>query len=263
VRLGLIGDTHGYMPALDAVLAACRGAGCDLIVHCGDFLSTPFTPDPPEETIALLQAEGIRAIIGNGEAYLRDWGTPRYETDLALRHERSDPIGPWIEQVAAGQAELRPSDLAWLRTLPDELVLDCARPGDVYVCHGMPGNPFSGIWPGHLTSTFDHHITPARRDAALSQTGPAQADLILCGHSHLPLVQPTLLPNGRMALAIRGLGVIENTQTRTWLVGYVILTHRGQSLPIGYANWEITLATVPFAPRDPTWTDEQPPRRSG
>jgi hypothetical protein len=261
VRLGLIGDTHGYVPALEAVLAACRSAGCDRIVHCGDFLSAPFSPDPPEETIALLGAEGVRAIIGNNEAYLRDWSTPRYEADLALRRERSDPIGPWLAQIPDGQAELTPSDLAWLGTLPDELVLDCARSGDVYVCHGMPGNPFSGIWPGHLTSTFDRHITPAMRDAALSQTGPAEADLILCGHAHLPLVLPTLLPNGRMALAIRGHGVIGDAQIGTWLVGYVILTHRGRDLPVGYANWEIIFANVPFAPRDPTWTWEQPTRR--
>jgi hypothetical protein len=250
------------MPALEAVLAACRDAGCDLIVHCGDFLSTPFTPDPPEETIALLRAEGLQAIIGNGEAYLRDWGMPRYETDLALRRERSDPIGPWIELIADGQAELTPSDLAWLRTLPDELVLDCARPGDVYVCHGMPGNPFSAIWPGHLTSTFDRHITPAIRDAALSQSGPAQADLILCGHVHLPLVLPTILPNGRMVLAIRGQGVTGDAQSTTWLTGCVILTHRSQNSPTGYVNWEIAFVNVPFVPRDPSWTWKQPPRRS-
>jgi predicted phosphodiesterase len=261
VRIGLIGDTHGYLPALEAVLVVCRLAGCDQIVHCGDFLSTPFTPDPPEETIALLRAERVLAIVGNGEAYLRDWGTPRYEADLALRRERADSPDFWLPFVPAGQAQLRAEDLAWLRELPDELTLDCARPGDVYVCHGMPGNPFSSIWPAHLTSTFDAHITPAKRDTALSRPGLATADLILCGHAHAPFLQPTQLPNGRMVLVVRGNGVFGD-QGDQWWVGYVILTHLGTSLSIGYANWEVTFATVPFVPRDPTWSWNQPPRRA-
>src|SRR5438552_17079952 len=129
MRLALIGDTHGDVPALEAVMAACRRAAPDLVVHCGDFLSTPFTPDPPEETVSFLRAEGIRAIIGNGEAYLRDWGTPRYEVAMAQRRERADSPDYFLHLVPAGQAELRAEDLAWLRSLPDELMLNCTRPG--------------------------------------------------------------------------------------------------------------------------------------
>ncbi|HLZ09542.1 MAG TPA: metallophosphoesterase [Chloroflexota bacterium] len=261
MRIALIGDTHGYLPALEAAVAACRALAPDLIVHCGDFLSTPFTPDPPEETIALLKAEGISAIVGNGEAYLRDWGTPRYGADLVQRRARADSPDYFLPYVPAGQAQLRADDLAWLRALPDELVLDGARPGDVYVCHGMPGNPFSGIWPSHLTSTFDRHITVEIRDAALSRRGPAEADLILHGHAHSPFVQPTELPNGRTALAVRGTGIRVDDSLQKWWVGYVVLTHRGTSHSLGFAEWDILLGAVPWTPRDPSWTWEQPPRR--
>ena len=58
MRIGLISDTHGSIPALQAALAACRTAAPDMIVHAGDFLSSPFSPDPPGETIALLGNEG-------------------------------------------------------------------------------------------------------------------------------------------------------------------------------------------------------------
>ena len=77
MRIGLIGDTHGWVPALEGAIAACPAEGVDVVVHCGDFISTPFSPDPPGETIALLRAEGVRCVYGNGEAYLMDWGTPR------------------------------------------------------------------------------------------------------------------------------------------------------------------------------------------
>jgi hypothetical protein len=154
VRIGLIGDTHGYVPALEDVLAACRAAACDRIVHCGDFLSTPFSPDPPAETMALLRAEDVAVVVGNGEVYLRDWGTSRWEETLAQRRQRPDPPDYFLPYVAAGQADLRSEDLAWLRAVPEDLALSGGRPNDVYVCHGMPGNVFASIWDTHVFASI-------------------------------------------------------------------------------------------------------------
>lgn len=41
--------------------------GPDLLVHAGDILECPFSPDPPGETIALLRSERVQAIPGNQE----------------------------------------------------------------------------------------------------------------------------------------------------------------------------------------------------
>lgn len=128
MRIGLIGDTHGSVPALEAALAGCRAALADVVVHCGDFLSTPFSPDPPGETIALLRRAGVRVVLGNGEVYLRDWGTPRWDQTLALRRRRPDSPDHFLPSVPAGQAELGADDLAWLRAQPEGLALDAARP---------------------------------------------------------------------------------------------------------------------------------------
>jgi predicted phosphodiesterase len=246
-RLALIGDTHGYVPALEAVLAACRAAAPDLIIHCGDFLSTPYSPDPPEESIALIRAGDVRAICGNGEAYLRDWGTPRWDQTLAQRLARPDSPNHFLPSVPDGQAALSAGDLAWLRTVPDELTFDAARIGDVYVCHGMPGNPFTTIWA--QDPRYDAHITAEAGNAALSMPGPAGADLILCGHVHVPLVQHAALPNGRSALVIRA-GGVDRDPSGTWHTGCALLTHRGSPLQ-GYSAWEITIQPVPFTPRHP------------
>jgi predicted phosphodiesterase len=247
MRLALIGDTHGHLPALEAALAACRAASPDLIIHCGDFIHTPFSPDPPGDTIALLRSTGVRAICGNGEAYLRDWGTERWEATLAQRRARADSPDYFLADVPEGHARLSAEDLGWLRILPDELVLDCARSGDVYVCHGMPGNPFSTLWEQH--PVYDGHITAEMRKAALSRPGPAGADLILCGHVHEPLVQRTALPNGRIALVVRGGGVNRlPDDPEVWHTGCAILTHPGGALR-GYPSWEIAIRPIPFAPR--------------
>jgi predicted phosphodiesterase len=247
MRLALIGDTHGHVTALEAALAACRAAAPDLVIHCGDFISTPFTPDPPGDTMALLRAAGVRALCGNGEVYVRDWGTERWEATLAQRRARADSPDHFLPDVPAGQARLKASDLNWLRGLPDELVLDCARPGDVYVCHGMPGNPFSTLWDQH--PVYDGHITEAMRDEALSMPGPAGADLILCGHVHAPLIRRTLLPNGRTALVVRSGGVECGPEVSTagWHTGCAILTHLGSPL-CGHSSWEITIRPLAFVP---------------
>lgn len=260
MRIGLVGDTHGYVPALEAALAACRAAACDHIIHCGDFLSTPFSPDPPGETIALLRAAGVSVVVGNGEAYLRDWGTPRWEQTLALRRQRPDSPDHFLPYVAAGQAELSQDDLAWLRAAPDELVVSGGRLGDVYVCHGMPGNVFATIWDTGPEYTPD--FTQELITEALSRPGVAGADLILCGHTHLPLVQRTALPNGRTALVVRGAGYRRPADpTAAWWTDYVLLTHVG-SASEGYAAWEINRRLVSFHPRDPSWTWDQPSRPS-
>jgi Calcineurin-like phosphoesterase superfamily domain len=252
MRIGLIGDTHGWVPALESALAACRAAGADVLVHCGDFLSTPFSSDPPGETIALLRRAGVRCVYGNGELYLRDWGTARWEATLAARLARSDPPRPGVfELVPAGQAELSADDLAWLRAVPEELVLDGARPGDVYVCHGMPGNVFNTLWP--RSPVYDGNVTDATRLAALARPAVAGADLILCGHAIAPYVQPEVLPNGRRALVVRASGWPRQDDgiPRT---SVALLTSSA-------AGWEVVLRPVTYAPRDATWRWDQRSRR--
>ena len=253
MRIGLIGDTHGWVPALEGAIAACRAAAVDVVVHCGDFLSTPFSPDPPGETIALLRAEGVLCVHGNGERYLMDWGTPRWEETVALRRARSDqPPDYFLHLVAAGQAELAAGDLAWLRAVPDELVLDAAHPGDVYVCHAMLGNAFMGFWP--RSPIYDANVTDAMRAAALVRPEVANADLILCGHAPGPYVQVEDLPERRQTLVVRASGWPRQPDGRP-RASVAILTARP-------AGWEVRLEPVVYTPRDPTWRWDQPSRRS-
>lgn len=249
MRLGLIGDTHGYVPALEAAIAGCRDAGVDLLIHCGDFLSAPFSPDPPDETIALLQAENVTAITGNGEIYFSHWNTPNWDATLAQRLRRPDSPASFLPDIPKGQAAISDTNLAWLRALPDELVLDCARAGDVYVCHAMPGDPFSTIWDTDPKYTPTFALGEVER--ILSQPQVANADLILCGHVPFPLIQRTPLSNGRTALVIRGVGWIPGTvDGKGWMVDYWILEHVGP-VGLGFKAWMFNRQLRPFRPRNP------------
>jgi hypothetical protein len=251
MRIGLLGDTHGYVPALEAAIQGCRDAGVDRIIHCGDFLSTPFSPDPPDETIALLRAENVSTITGNGEIYFSHWNTPMWDATLAQRMRRPDSPAHFLPLVAEGQAAFSAHGLAWLRSLPDELVLDCGRRGDVYVCHAMPGDPFSAIWDTdpQYTPAFE----PGEIERVLARPAVAEADLILCGHVPFPLVQRTALPNGRSALVVRGVGWMRGAADGSdWMVDFWVLENIGP-VSLGYKAWTLQRHLRPFRPRNPAW----------
>ena len=133
-----------------------------------------------------------------------------------------------------------------------ELSLDGARQGDVYVCHGMPGNPFATIWDTDPAFTPD--FTAEEIDSALSRKGVASADLILCGHTPGPTLLRIALPNDQAALVVRSSGHLPGEGPGPWHQGICVLTHRGGPLA-GFARWSIEFEWTPFEPLDPHWTE--------
>jgi hypothetical protein len=162
---------------------------------------------------------------------------------LAIRRARRDPIRPGIlEQTPAGQAALTAEELAWLRAVPDELVLDAVRPGDVYVCHGLPGNPFESLWPATWPAEPIYgSVSDEVRRAALEHPPLAAADLVLCGHSVAPFVQPEWLPNGRRVIVVRASGW-PRQDDRLPRTSAAILTPSA-------SGWRITIEPVLYTPR--------------
>ncbi len=230
MRIGLVSDCEGNVAALEAALGALKTHAPDVLVHAGDVLNCPFSPDPPAETIALLRAEGVRTIAGNHDRYLVDWGTPRWPHTLWMRLRRSDPAGAWLDDVPLGQAQIAPADLAWLRGLPEELLLA----DGVYVCHGMPGNPWNSIWP--RDSHYDGNVSDRDREASLRMLADRDIDLVLCGHVPEPWEYHDRLPDGRELRVVRA-GA--RGQGR---VGYAVLTG-------GRDGWDVEWGDAAFKPR--------------
>jgi putative phosphoesterase len=69
MKIALISDTHGNLPALEAVLEDIRVQGADQIVFLGD--AATLGPHP-RETLDLLRALGCVCISGNHDAALLD-----------------------------------------------------------------------------------------------------------------------------------------------------------------------------------------------
>jgi predicted phosphodiesterase len=242
MRIALIGDSHGHLPALEAVVAAARAAAPDLIVHCGDLVTIPFSPDPPGQSFDLLRAEGIPTIYGNHDLMMRAWGTPEWERAIALRLVRGYAPGPWVRHVAAGQAALGEADLAWLRALPEDMVL----PERVYLTHSLPGNPFLSLDGG---DEREQGVDALEREAAFARPGAAEAELILCGHAH----SPKMFQRPRQLVVRTGAAVGPNVPTGTSerRADYAVLTHAP-------AGWRVSFETTAWRPRDPTWHWRRP-----
>ena len=89
--------------------------------------------------------------------------------------------------MAGGQALFAPADLAWLRSLPDEFLLT----EGVWVCHGMPGNPWNSIWP--RSPIYDANVSDADRDASRRMLANVDATPQTLTRSHLRAMHADLL----------------------------------------------------------------------
>lgn len=254
MRIGLISDFEGCAASLEVGLQVCRDEGADLIVHAGDILEVPLSRDPPAETIDRLRDSGAFAIPGNHDRWLLDYGTPRWPTTAWMRLRRRDPlfreedlpgrIAFWEERLIAGQAAIRAHDRAWLADLPEERTLDLGAAGRVYICHGMPGNPFNSIWP--TASPWNDNVGSDDIRAAEMLVRLADPGIILCGHAPDPIQCETRGAHGRAIPVVRAGGRI--VVGSRWLAGVAILTAQ----PGAAEPWRIEHGWHEYTPRDPT-----------
>lgn len=165
MRIAVVSDIHGNLPALDAVLADIGAMGVDAIVNLGDILSGPLWP---RETAQRLMAMDLPTIAGNHERQvLRQ---PIEQQSLTDAHTSR----------ALGEAER-----AWLASLPAAL-----RPfAGVRCCHGTPASDLHYLMET-VTADFGHGGSCGLRAATLEEIaermGPSEDAVLLCGHSHVP-----------------------------------------------------------------------------
>lgn len=157
-RLAAISDIHCNLAALEAVLEDIGKRGCDLIVNLGDILSGPLQP---AETADRLMALGLPTIRGNHERQLLEQAPERMGASDAY-----------------ARACLTDKQMDWLRALPTRLRLD---PG-VHLCHGTPRSDLE-----YFLEDIDATGTGvAASDLVHERAGDIDAEVILCGHTHMP-----------------------------------------------------------------------------
>ncbi|MCS7178631.1 MAG: metallophosphoesterase family protein [Anaerolineae bacterium] len=195
-RLAILSDTHGNLPALEAVLADIERQGQpDFYWVLGDLVA--FFPWPRETLDRLRSLPNVSFLQGNTDRYLvtgrRPLAPVRSPEDWARMPgflEMRDGLFRWTVE------RLTWEDYLFLRDLPTRLAMDFPGYGRVMAVHAVPGDDETNILP----DTPDEQILP--------HLSGLDARLLAYGHTHRPLDRQVggvrLVNGGSVGLSLDG-----------------------------------------------------------
>lgn len=232
MRIAVLGDIHGNIFGLEAVLADLRGQSPDALVVTGDLVyKFPWGA----EVVDLLRSIPHQAVIGNAELYLVLWDTPLWPAD-----EWNLPLAQ--EVIQWERDRLGRERLAWLASLPEHVAFSGGRLEDLLVVHGVPGNPFLPFLarPGEDRSPWVQ--TDARVRELLDGV---DADVVVCGHTHTSLVRraPSAAAQGTLIVNPGCLSYGRGKDAGVGRAGYALLDWSARG------GWQVTLRTVHYDPQ--------------
>ncbi|MCX7624451.1 MAG: metallophosphoesterase family protein [Thermomicrobium sp.] len=208
MRVAVISDTHGNLPALEAVLEDIERLGPDRIVMAGDFA---FGGPWPAECIDEFRRRGIPAVRGNTDEFLVEVATggarPAQVGDPRLRHLDNPALAERYRWCAA---RLPAEVIDYLAELPLRYTVPVPTGAALTVVHATP-------WSAHppVPATASREEVAALLDAA---GGAALA----YGHIH---VQAEWQLNGRLVVAVGSVGLPFDGDQRA---AYALLTWDGE-----------------------------------
>jgi diadenosine tetraphosphatase ApaH/serine/threonine PP2A family protein phosphatase len=155
MRLAIISDIHGNLPALEAVLKNIEASGAD-IIHClGDTVGYgPY----PDECVTLVRDRCTVALKGN------------HDSGLLLETPLEDFNMYGMKAILWSRKEVAASNQAFLRDLPFTAVQDTCT-----FAHASPLQP--DIWRYVLTLR-----------AAQENFSAFTTDVCFIGHTHVPVI---------------------------------------------------------------------------
>lgn len=152
MRIAVLSDVHGNLPALEAVLDALKPY--DAVWQLGDVVG--YGPQP-DEVVARLAAEGAIGVRGNHDsAAIGELSTEDFNDDARAAVE-------WTAE------RMEPATREWLAQMP---LRDVEAP--FTLVHGSPRDP-----------TWEYVFTAGVARANLAEFSTAHC---LVGHTHVPLV---------------------------------------------------------------------------
>ena len=157
MRLAVISDVHGNLPALEAVLAHIEARRPDQVVVAGDLVNRG---PQSNEVVARLQPLGYPTVQGNHERYVLEAADA---TDPQAGGDTYEPSRWTLRQ-------LTPDQVAYLRALPFSV-----RVEDVLIVHGSPRGDQDGIFRRNSDAEILAKLDGQPR--------------VVCGHTHVSLVR--------------------------------------------------------------------------
>ena len=166
MRLAILADIHGNLPALEAVLIDLDKQSPDAVYVAGDIINRcPWN----NEVLDILAERQWPAIYGNHEWVIARLGTPENVPPFTDRSYVPTLWWTWDQ--------LAPHHLQMIRALPAALQLTFDDGPAIHMFHGQPSKPFLGIMP----DMSDEQI------AQLLLNIPEP--VIVCAHTHFSMIR--------------------------------------------------------------------------
>ena len=184
MRIAILSDIHGNLPALEAVTADIGAQEPDE-VWCGGDLG--WTGPSASECIAWVRDAGWHTVKGNADVWIT--GDPQTVSSDEQRKEFRD---------IAAQHAISDEDVRWLINLP----LAHSGSGSIMLVHGTPMSPFVG---------------PAHDDPA-SEFAPyeGQASIVVYAHVHRAFMRR--LADGTIVCNTGSVGLPMDQETASYLL---------------------------------------------
>lgn len=164
MRIALISDTHGNLPALEAALDDIRAQGADQIVFLGDAATLgPY----PRETLERLRALNCACIMGNHDAAMLD---PARAPELQI----GASLIPTLEW---GLGLLTESDRDFLRSFRPTCELDLGGALSLLCYHGSP------------LSNTDMLLSTTEDKTVDGYFAGQSASILAGGHTHIQMLR--------------------------------------------------------------------------
>ncbi len=160
MRIAVLADVHGNLPALEAVLAEVDRIGVDRIVLLGDIAGGPM----PAQTLDVLASLGDRAVWVHGNG----------ERELVAGFDGEVVTGPAGDTVAACVPLIEQRHRALIADLPMTVTIDIDGLGPTLFCHATP----------RRDDEFVLVDSPIQRWEQVLH-GVAE-QVVICGHTHMP-----------------------------------------------------------------------------
>jgi len=167
MKIAVISDIHGNMEAIEAVMADIQKERCDKIFALGDYAMAG--PEPENTIDWFMQKSGDANIVmiqGNTDLMIADYCNEIYD----MVREKAPTMA---EALKDDYFRINPVQRAFLKNLPQQELIEIDGI-KILLVHGSPRRNNEDILPDLTVKEVEQIVEGT------------DADIILCGHTHIP-----------------------------------------------------------------------------
>lgn len=181
MKIAVLSDIHGNMPALEAVLSEISHADMDHIIFLGDLI-TDFA-QYTKEILKTVRCVSPYVIRGNREGYL-----------IQKANNPDDDTWEKYRQFSTNRNTFRylsGEDLSYIKALPQQMSFPIGRNVHLRAVHGSPFSESDAVYANDT-------------EKIVRSLNKIDENILLCGHTHRPFVysagEKTLINAGSVGL---------------------------------------------------------------